>query len=482
MPGTSSAQDAPVSIWDKDHAALTSGIILSITLMALDGLAMATVAPILSDDLQGGHLYGWIFSSFLLAQIIGTVVGGREVDRRSPADVYAAALVMFLAGGLVCGFAPDIEIFLIGRALQGIAAGLVGSTAYSIINVLYVDRLRPSMLAAQSSAWVLPSIFGPFIVGTIAEQWSWRVVFLGMIPFVLPMAMLVLPRFRTVQPDPDREHASDSRVLFAMLLAVSTGLFLVGLELEQLALAVIVSLVGIAGMGFLVKRLMPEGTYTLKPVLPAALVVRSMAFGAFLICETYLVYSLKEFGGVSAGVAGLLITGGALTWSTGSWLQARVERITGAEKRPVRMVAGLASMIAGIGLIFGMIALFHEAWYFVALAGWLLAGLGIGFGLTTAAAVALAESPPGESGRTSSSMLLGDLLGASFGVGIGGALLAFGLQQGWSKPGSVTLAMLPALVFLAIGAIAALRLLASRPAHHTDPVTDHTWSSSTAAD
>jgi crotonobetainyl-CoA:carnitine CoA-transferase CaiB-like acyl-CoA transferase len=88
----------------------------------------------------------------------------------------------------------------------------------------------------------------------------------------------------------------------------------------------------------------------------------------------------------------------------------------------------------------------------------MFSGLGIGFGLTTAGAVALAESPEGQEGRVSSSMLLGDLIGASVGVGIGGVLLALGESRDWSTPNSVTAAMLPALVFLAISAVAAVRL------------------------
>lgn len=435
---------------------------MAITLMAIEGLAMATVAPVLADDLNGDRLYGWIFSAFLLAQIVGTVIGGREVDRRSPAIVFGAALGIFTAAGLIAGIAPTIEVFLVGRALQGFAAGLVISTSYAVINVLYEDRLRPAILAAESSAYILPSLLGPFVVGTIAEQLSWRLVFFGLVPFVIPVAVLVLPRFRTVQPARAAETRTDSRVTDALLLAIATGVFLIGLEIDQVLLAVLASVTGIAAMGVLLYRLLPRGTFPVKPVLPAAIVSRSMSFGTFLVAETYMVYSLKEFGGVSAGVAGILVTAGSLTWVAGSWLQARFETRTGTAGRPFRVATGVASMALGVGIIFGMITFFNDIWFFAALFGWLLTGLGIGFGLTTAAVVALAESPAGEEGKISSSMLLGDLVGASFGVGIGGVLLSFGNGRNWSAPDSVALAMVPALVFLAIGGFAAFRLRPSR--------------------
>jgi MFS family permease len=243
-----------------------------------------------------------------------------------------------------------------------------------------------------------------------------------------------------------------------VLLALATGIFLIGLEIDLIAAAVIVAIAGLASMVVLLRRLLPEGTFAIRPVLPAAIVVRATTFGTFLIAETFMVYALKDFGGASASEAGVLVSTGALTWVTGSWLQARVEGKPGIGQRSVRIAIGVASMVAGVGSVFAMILLFDDIWFLPAMIGWMFAGLGIGFGLTTAAAVALAESPEGEEGRVSSSMLLGDLVGASVGVGIGGVLLALGDGKGWSSPDSVTVAMVPALVFLAISAVAALRL------------------------
>ena len=180
-----------------------------------------------------------------------------------------------------------------------------------------------------------------------------------------------------------------------------------------------------------------------------------------MIAETFMVYALKEFGGASSSGAGILVSAGALTWVSGSWLQSRVEQHSGIATRRWRMVVGGVSIAAGVGFIFGMVAVTGDIYYVPALIGWLFAGLGIGFGLTTAAAVALAESPTGEEGRVSSSMLLGDLVGASVGVGIGGVLLAYGANKDWSAPDSVTSAMLPALAFLAAALFAALRIARS---------------------
>src|SRR5690625_3088046 len=96
------------SIWDSDNLALTLGPILAVTLAALEGLGVATVAPVIAEALNGKDLYGWIFAAFILPQIIGTVLAGREVDRRQPAVVFYTALTIFGFGCLIAGSALNI--------------------------------------------------------------------------------------------------------------------------------------------------------------------------------------------------------------------------------------------------------------------------------------------------------------------------------------------------------------------------------------
>ena len=55
-------------IFDSKYRALTIGVILAVTTVAFEGLAITTIAPNLAQKLNGFHLYGWIFTAFLLAQ------------------------------------------------------------------------------------------------------------------------------------------------------------------------------------------------------------------------------------------------------------------------------------------------------------------------------------------------------------------------------------------------------------------------------
>ena len=73
---------APDGVWAPARRRLTTGLVLTITLVAFEALAIATVMPVVSDDLGGLGLYGWVFSGFFLGNLLGIVLAGEAADRR----------------------------------------------------------------------------------------------------------------------------------------------------------------------------------------------------------------------------------------------------------------------------------------------------------------------------------------------------------------------------------------------------------------
>ena len=450
------------SIWQGELRPVTIGSILAVTIVAFQGLAQATVAPILANDIGGKDLYGWIFSAYIIPQIIGTVLGGIEVDRRSPAAVFGVFLVIFAAGCVVAGAAPSIGWFFAGRALQGFGGGGLFAAVYAVITLAYHDRMRPAMMAATSSAWIIPSLIGPAIAGFIAEQFSWRWVFFALIPVLLVVAPLTLPayhRMHAQRGELEVRSGTRKRLMQSVVLALSTAVFLAGLEIDPWYLAVPVCAAGLAGLVGMLRRLMPHGFFTATPMLAGAISIRSLCFGGFLIAETYMVFSLKEFGGVSATSAGLALTAGSLSWSSGSLLQAPWDRWTGPPGRPLRVLVGVCCMICGVSVIYGTLLLTRDISLAVAIPAWVVNGLGIGLAYPTSSTIALAHADRGEEGRVSSSTLLGDLFASSLGIGVSGVLLAFGLNADWSTPRAAVLAMSLSMALLALALAATLRMV-----------------------
>ena len=90
----SASADAGAGLWSPARRQLTVGLLLTITLVAFESLAVATVMPDVKDDLGGLALYGWVFSGFFLASLLGIVVSGRLADERGLALPFTAGLVL----------------------------------------------------------------------------------------------------------------------------------------------------------------------------------------------------------------------------------------------------------------------------------------------------------------------------------------------------------------------------------------------------
>ena len=141
------------------------GLVLVITLIGFEAMAIATVMPRVSRELHGIRLYGWVFSAFLLASLLGIVLGGRLADRHGPARPFVLGLVLFSAGLVLGGLAPSMPVLVFARAVQGLGAGAIPTVIYVVIGRAYPPVLQPRMFAVLSSAWVLPALIGPMDSG-----------------------------------------------------------------------------------------------------------------------------------------------------------------------------------------------------------------------------------------------------------------------------------------------------------------------------
>ena len=237
-------------VFDSEHRGLTVGIILGITLMAFEGLAVVTIAPSVASSLGGMALYGWVFSGFLLASLLSVVVGGVMADRTGPGRPFTLGLVLFGVGLLTSGFAPTMPVLILGRVLQGLGGGALVTSTYVAVTVAYPDALRARMMAFMSSAWVLPALLGPAAAGFVAEALGWRLVFWGIAPLLVLVAALTVPAFHRLNHSLTHDapegalSRKEKRLLAAFKLVAGTGLFLSGLSVSPWWLGAVMAVAG----------------------------------------------------------------------------------------------------------------------------------------------------------------------------------------------------------------------------------------------
>ena len=102
-------------------------------------------------------------------------------------------------------------------------------------------------IPAGTGLWPRVLVFGPAIVGFVAETWTWRWAFFGLLPILAIIAPLTLPTYLKIRPEPN-EASDTKRLWIAVALAIATGLFLAGLEVRPWQLAVLLSVAGLAGL------------------------------------------------------------------------------------------------------------------------------------------------------------------------------------------------------------------------------------------
>lgn len=236
-----------IGIFDAQYRALTIGIILAVTTVAFEGLGVTTIAPKVAQSLNAIHYYGWIFSAFLLSQIIGTMVIGQQIDKNGVYKSFVVSILIFVTGIVIAATSFNIYMLIGGRAFQGFGAGALLTCVYSSITLSYPDNLRTKILAAFSSAYILPALIGPYIAGLLAENLSWRFVFWLVLPFIVLSVWLTLPLFRKLQAENNNASSTKrgtNKEIYAILLTLGTGLLLAGLGFLPYWKGIVISIAG----------------------------------------------------------------------------------------------------------------------------------------------------------------------------------------------------------------------------------------------
>lgn len=415
--GTTPPMRAP-GILSRGYLWITIGACALVFLGAFESLAVTTVMPTVSADLDGARLYALAFAGPLATGVIGMVVAGNWADRRGPVAPLFASVALFVAGLLVAGFAPTMEVLVAGRFAQGLGNGGLMVALYVVVARVYPTTLHPAIFAGFAAAWVVPSLVGPTVAGAVTELWSWHWVFLGVVILVIPALLMVVPALRGLAGEGDpRIPWSLGRLGWAVLAAVAVlGLNLVGdipgAGAVLAAVAVIVALVA-------VRPLLPTGALRARRGLPSVILVRGLAAAGFFGAQVYIPYLLTDRYELSPTVAGLSLTGGALAWSAAATVQGRMGvRLSSA----VSVRLGTALVAAGVIAALGAVVL--AAPLAVIVSAWILAGAGMGLMSPRTSALTLEMSAPEAQGFNSSAMTVADSFGSALALAVTGVLFA----------------------------------------------------------
>lgn len=438
---------------------ITVAVLAMVTIVAFEAMSVSTAMPDVARELRAVRGYGLAFSVMLTAQLLGIVLAGVWSDRSGPLPGTFAGQGLVAVGSAICGLATSYPIFLVGRVVTGLGGGLLVVMLYVIAARVYPESVRPRLFSLMSAAWVLPSLVGPSIAAWLTQTFSWRWVFLVVVPpVVVAVAFFARTRRRlgdetTTGEVSHRDAGAHRRAAWSGLgLALAAGAVQWGTAGTEHGLGwpAVLSAAGVLGVVLTAPRLVPAGTWLMRRGIPSVMLSRALLSAAFGAGIAYVPLLVVTEYHQTLLVAGGLVAAGSLGWATGAWWQGHT-RTTVSRDRFV--LAGAALLMTGMAGIAG-ITLLHLPWPTLALPMVLL-GLAMGVGTTTTTLLALGMVTEGEHGETSSAIQLADVLGGV--LGIAAATAAFST---WHVEGGDRL--LFALLFLAIGALSSLVLVAAQ--------------------
>ncbi len=196
-------------------ATLGSGMTL------LDGTVVNVALRTIGEDLDASlSQLQWITNGYLLSMASLILLGGSLGDRFGRRRVFVWGTVAFASASLLCGLAPNPEVLIVARLLQGVGAALLAPGSLAMIQGAFRREDRAIAIGAWSGLGSIAAAIGPFVGGVLVEYVDWRLIFL-INPPIAALTVVIARRFvpETADPSSARHFDVTGAVLATLTLA-----------------------------------------------------------------------------------------------------------------------------------------------------------------------------------------------------------------------------------------------------------------------
>src|SRR5262245_5205595 len=194
-------------------------------LVSLDVSVANALLPAIGRDFAGDGraALSWVITGYAIVFAAALVPAGRVADRAGRRRTYLAGLGIFAGGSLLCGIAPDLDVLLAGRTLQGLGAAAASPASLGLLLAAWEDRHRAQYAARWTGAAAVGVCLGPLVGGAVTTAVDWRWAFLVNLPVVAAVAVAA-PRLLPESPRHPGRPLPDpvGAVVFAVAAAALT--------------------------------------------------------------------------------------------------------------------------------------------------------------------------------------------------------------------------------------------------------------------
>jgi MFS family permease len=180
----------------RPHLAVLAAVLLCSFAIAMESTVVVAAIPTVIQNFGGLSEMSWVFSAYLIAQVVTMPLFGSASDRLGRKGCFVIAAIIFFAGTLACGLAWDMRSLVFFRVVQGIGAGGLVTVGSAALNDVISDESRGKYQAMGNAVWGIAAICGPLIGSAIMEVLDWRYIFWINLPIVVASTMLLVSFYR----------------------------------------------------------------------------------------------------------------------------------------------------------------------------------------------------------------------------------------------------------------------------------------------
>jgi len=399
-----------------------------VALYATNEFLTISLLPNTVAEIGGSRLYAWVTTLYLVGSVAAATMVNPMLLRVGPRSSYLMGLALFGVSSLVCGMAPNMEILIAARALQGVAGGLLAGLGYAVINAALPRSLWTRASALVSAMWGVATVVGPATGGLFAQFGLWRWAFVAMAVLTVLMAMLVPIALAADRVDPSVAAPAMKVPVWSLVLIGAAALAISVAQIPHNFLATVGLLAaGVVLVGLFVivdwrmrAAVLPPSVFGPGPLKWIYLTMAVLMIGAMV--DTYVPLFGQRLAHLTPMAAGFLGAALAVGWSVSEIVSASVEN-----PRTIGRVIAAAPVVVAAGLALGAVTQRQDATvgsvalWTIALA---VAGIGIGMAWPHLSVRAMdSVNDPAEGSAAAAAINTVQVISAAFGAGLAGVVV-----------------------------------------------------------
>jgi EmrB/QacA subfamily drug resistance transporter len=374
------------------------------TFMLLLDITVVNVAlPDIQKDLDASlSSLQWVVDAYSLTLAAFLLTAGSLADRIGRRRVFTAGFAIFTFASFLCGISGDATLLNLARGLQGVGGAAMFATSLALIAQEFQGRERGTAIGAWGATIGGAVAIGPLVGGALTEGFGWEWIFFVNVPIGIGAIVLTTTQLANLRaPDPKPIDwpglATFSLGLFALIFGLIRG------NPEGWSSPQIVATLGAAAVllvAFVVIELrrdtaMLDLSLFRKPAFAGVSVVAATLSAGMFAMFLYLTLYIQDVLGYSPLGAGAIF----LPLTLLSFFVAPVAGKLSA-RIPVRILLGVGLGLVSLGLLLMHGAALGDEWTTL-LAGFLVAGAGVGMANPGIASTAIGVVSPARAGMAS---------------------------------------------------------------------------------